>query len=267
MVTFPEAETRVDFLIDNNFIVINESSPSDGGVFEAAIRSSLISLYASSDYAAETIELSTQLPQGIGLIFQYGQGSANYSTFTGVITVDPLIDVSFVRPDGTVSREPFQLVLIHEIFHAFGYSEVDFPTSGLVVPAVTYTGEAVDETNKVALEIYRSDQYERVTYFGPGDKVELPDGQNSWSFGNEIDVALYARFTTRSDGSIDPNSPGPDISTAKNTSGLADVIVGWDERNTIRAGMGNDYIYGHGGQDELEGGGGWRRLYKWGSGL
>ncbi|HRK99054.1 MAG TPA: calcium-binding protein, partial [Trichococcus flocculiformis] len=242
--------SKISDLIDSNLITIG-TFPTGG---YDIIKTTLEALYDGSNEFKKLIDkISLSNP----LTINY---AANTAVALGnVVTIDHTIRFVYVDKNGVGQQSDIFDVLAHEISHVLNPSDdvTDIIRGGITVNP-DYQGVTVRTTNRIMDEYYAhnglGDFPDRLTYSAMTDVDGLISFATQYTFGEEIDVALLAF-----DPASNPNSPfapGRDPNTARNTTNVRDLILGNDELNVIKTGLGRDFIYGGGGDDAISAGSG-----------
>ncbi|OWV75009.1 hypothetical protein ATY76_24695 [Rhizobium sp. R339] len=172
----------------------------------------------------------------------------------------------YISSDGTFSEYTLEKGLMHEIIHAVsGASDGVLLASGpfkgtpanLTTPYYDYVGDTVRIENAIYLDAYGAQAKDRASYYSTLYKFEVEqqldtDLQHSLTDGHHVGLVLEDQLPF--------NHPGANkIDTSERTDDV--LLMGMSGSDQIRAGTGNDYLYGGTLDDTLIGGIGADKLY------
>jgi Ca2+-binding RTX toxin-like protein len=148
----------------------------------------------------------------------------------GKVTFDPgvLNNASYISSMGTAVKDTFITAFLHELGHALTQNEDDHS-------ATDYKGKNVINVNKIYNELGLPEQASYVAYDEDGTFHKL---NYKYTNGAEIDAAK----------TIDD-----DMSSAA-LGASHDLLIGGPSANILQSSTGDDFLFGAGGNDELNGG-------------
>jgi Ca2+-binding RTX toxin-like protein len=164
------------------------------------------------------------------LDIKFVPGTLGSTLNKGKVTFDPgvLNNASYISPIGTAVKDTFLTAFLHELGHALtenddSYSEVD------------YKGDNVKYVNQIYNELGLPEQVSYIAYDENGTFHKL---NYKYTNGAEIDAARTA----------DENMSSAGLGASN------DLLIGGPSANILQSSKGDDFLFGAGGNDELNGG-------------
>ncbi|MCF6273812.1 MAG: hypothetical protein L3J37_11605 [Rhodobacteraceae bacterium] len=242
---------NIDDMIANGTITFENGRSDLNAEQEAAeiltITEALKTLWNNEAYRVDVFD---KLDIVEGKVLRIGLLEDSATGFSNIAIVDSQYTLTYLDNTGTAQTGSFLRILAHEVLHAVLNTDdtVDDLTGGQIGP--DYLGETVIATNTYMETIDYS--MARASYSATGDFLAAEEnGQWLWN-GDTADVVLVAKGETSQVGGA--TRPSANVDTSHNTTGLKDLIIGWNGTNNISTGAGDDYIYGRGGADTLNAG-------------
>lgn len=172
----------------------------------------------------------------------------------------------YIASDGTFSAYTLQKGLMHEMIHAvlgtgdgvlLANGEFKGTPANLTTQHYDYVGDTVPIENAIYVDVYGEQTKDRASYYSTLYKYEVEqqldtDLQHSLTDGHHVGLVL--------EDQLPYNHPGANkIDTSDRTDDV--LLMGMTGSDQIRAGSGNDYLYGGTLDDTLIGGTGTDKLH------
>src|SRR4028118_1832729 len=155
--------------------------------------------------------------------FQAGLGNGKVELDFAVLN-----NASYISPIGTAVKDTFLTALVHELGHALTGKRDNWTS-------LDYKGDNVKFVNQIYQELGLPEQISYIAYDPDGTLHKL---NYQYTNGATIDAA-------RTD---DINMSSAALGTSN------DLLIGGPSANTLQSSDGNDFLFGAGGNDELNGG-------------
>lgn len=200
---------------------------------EATILAAMKTAYEGSATAKAMFDSWISVPtNAITINFVNGQFQAYRNTGQLEIDLSNLTQAMYIDNNGTAVKDTTVTAIVHELVHALtGRSD----NAGTILSGATidYRQPTVTFANIIYSELGLAEQNSYIAYDQIGDILTL---NFQYTKGTAIDRAV-ARDSDW------------DSSAAGNST---DLLIGGASGNVLRAGDGNDFLYGNGGNDTLD---------------
>ena len=164
------------------------------------------------------------------LDIKFVPGTLGSTINKGKVIFDPevLNNASYINPFGTAVKDTFLTAFLHELGHALTENDDNYTEED-------YKGDNVKYVNQIYNELGLPEQVSYLAYDEDGTFHRL---NYEYTNGAEIDAARTAN---------------EDISSA-GLGASSDLLIGGPSANILQSSKGDDFLFGAGGDDELNGG-------------